>query len=216
MRPTAAEGAAPRSPHKFIAIAGNMGVGKTSMVEFLHKTYGFQPVYEPFMDNPYLDDFYRDMQAWGFHSQLYFLTHKFRLHMGLQGRTATIIQDRSIYEDAEIFCTNLYRTKKISERDYKTYMELYRTMQQALQPPDLMIYLRCSVRAIRRRIKQRGRQSEQEIPVAYLRRLNDLYEEWIGGWTQSPVLIWQSDSQDYLTDLVDRIEFQRSIEAFVR
>lgn len=210
--------AAPDSPsnHKFIAIAGNMGVGKTSMVEFLHKTYGFVPVYEPFMDNPYLDDFYRDMKAWGFHSQLYFLTHKFRLHMGLQGRTHTIIQDRSIYEDAEIFCTNLYRTRKISERDYRTYMELYRTMQQALQPPDLMIYLRCSVRAIRRRIQQRGRQSEQEIPAAYLRRLNDLYEEWIGGWTQSPVLIWESDSQDYLTDLVDRIEFQRSIEAFVR
>ena len=204
------------SPHKFIAIAGNMGVGKTSMVEFLHKTYGFEPVYEPFMDNPYLDDFYRDMQAWGFHSQLYFLTHKFRLHMGLQGRTSTIIQDRSIYEDAEIFCTNLYRTKKISERDYKTYMELYRTMRVALQPPDLMIYLRCSVRAIRRRIQQRGRASEQDIPAAYLRRLNDLYEDWIGRYDQSPVLVWQSDSQDYLTDLVDRIEFQRSLEAFVR
>lgn len=203
------------SPHKFIAIAGNMGVGKTSMVEFLHGTYGFKPVYEPFMDNPYLDDFYKDMKAWGFHSQLYFLTHKFRLHMGLQDRNETIIQDRSIYEDAEIFCTNLYRSRKISKRDYQTYMELYRTMRAALQPPDLMIYLRCSVRAIRRRIKQRGRQSEQEIPVGYIRRLNNLYEDWIEGYDQSPVLIWNSDSQDYLTDLVDRIEFQRSIEAFV-
>ncbi len=207
---------AARSPHKFIAIAGNMGVGKTSMVEFLHKTYGFQPVYEPFMDNPYLDDFYRDMAAWGFHSQLYFLTHKFRLHMDLHSRTQTIIQDRSIYEDAEIFCTNLYRSRKISKRDYDTYMELYRTMRQALQPPDLMIYLRCSVRAIRRRIKQRGRPSEQEIPARYIRRLNDMYEEWIGRYDLSPVLVWNSDRQDYLTDLADRIEFQRSIERFIQ
>ena len=88
--------------NKFIAVAGNMGVGKTSMVEFLCKRYGFQPVYEPFMDNPYLDDFYKDMAGWGFHSQLYFLTHKFRLHMGLHSRTQTVIQDRTIYEDAEI------------------------------------------------------------------------------------------------------------------
>ncbi len=203
------------SGHKFIAIAGNMGAGKTSMVEFLHRTYGFHPVYEPFMDNPYLDDFYTDMKAYGFHSQLYFLTHKFRLHMQLQARTQTVIQDRSIYEDAEIFCTNLYRSKKLSERDYRTYMELYRAMHQALSPPDLMIYLRCSVRGIRRRIRQRGRPSEQEIPAAYLRQLNGLYEDWIGRYDLSPVLVWESDSQDYLTDLVDRIEFQRSIERFL-
>ncbi len=204
-----------RSPHKFIAIAGNMGVGKTSMVQFLHKTYGFQPVYEPFMDNPYLDDFYKDMKTWGFHSQLYFLTHKFRLHMQLHGRTTTIVQDRSIYEDAEIFCTNLYRGRKISKRDYQTYMELYHTMRKALQPPDLMIYLRCSVRATRRRIRQRGRESEQDIPARYIRRLNDMYDEWIERYDLSPVLVWNSDDHDYLTDLVDRIEFQRSIEQFV-
>ncbi|RME23045.1 MAG: deoxynucleoside kinase [Deltaproteobacteria bacterium] len=192
-----------------------MGVGKTSMVEFLHKTYGFEPVYEPFMDNPYLDDFYKDMKAWGFHSQLYFLTHKFRLHMQLHARTRTVVQDRSIYEDAEIFCTNLYRARKISKRDYQTYMELYHSMRQALQPPDLMIYLRCSVRATRRRIRQRGRPSEQDIPARYIRRLNDLYDEWIARYDLSPVLVWNSDSHDYLTDLVDRIEFQRSIEQFV-
>lgn len=201
--------------HKFIAIAGNMGAGKTSMVEFLHRTYGFHPVYEPFMDNPYLDDFYKDMRAWGFHSQLYFLTHKFRLHMQLQARTQTVIQDRTIYEDAEIFCTNLHRSRLLGDRDFRTYMELYGAMQRALQPPDLMIYLRCSVRAIRRRIRQRGRSSEQEIPLPYLRRLNALYEDWIGRYTLSPVMIWESDDQDYLTDLVDRIEFQRNIERFL-
>ena len=204
------------SPHKFVAVAGNMGVGKTSLVQFLHDRYGFQPVYEPFMDNPYLDDFYKDMSSWGFHSQLYFLTHKFRLHMELHGRTSTVIQDRTIYEDAEIFCENLYRSKKMSPRDHATYMELYRTMKTALQPPDLMIYLRCSVRAIRARIKQRGRPSEQAIPLAYIRRLNDLYEEWIGSYDLSPVLIWNSDKHDYLTDLVDRLEFQRGVERFLR
>jgi deoxyadenosine/deoxycytidine kinase len=132
---------------KFIAVAGNMGVGKTTMVEFLHRRYGFEPVYEPFMDNPYLDDFYRDMKSWAWHSQIYFLTHKFRLHVGLNASEGTVVQDRTIYEDAEIFCTNLYNNKNIAERDYQTYMELYRTMKTALQPPDLMIYLRCSVRA---------------------------------------------------------------------
>lgn len=200
---------------KFIAVAGNMGVGKTSMVEFLCHKYGFQPVYEPFMDNPYLDDFYKDMPTWGFHSQMYFLTHKFRLHRELHGRVHTVIQDRTIYEDAEIFCTNLFRGKKLSARDYELYMELYRTMRGALQPPDLMIYLRCSVRAIRMRIKRRGRASEQSIPVPYLRELNTLYEEWIGRYDLSPVLIWDSERLDYLTDLVDRIAFQKAIEKFL-
>lgn len=200
---------------KFIAVAGNMGVGKSSLVDFLHRRYGFDPVYEPFEDNPYLDDFYQDMRRWAYHSQLYFLTHKFRLHMGLNAQDGTIVQDRTIYEDAEIFCTNLYRSRRIARRDYETYMELYRTMRTALQPPDLLIYLRCSVRAIRKRIKRRGRPSEQEIPARYLRRLNGLYEEWVEGYDLSPVMIWDSENMDYLTDLADRIEFQREIERFI-
>ena len=182
------------------------------MVEFLCSRYGVEPVYEPFMDNPYLDDFYQDMGRYAFHSQLYFLTHKFRLHMELNNNAAPVVQDRTIYEDAEIFATNLYRSRKMSDRDYKTYMELYETMKAALQPPDLMIYLRCSVRAIRRRIKRRGRESEQAIPVRYIRNLNTLYEEWIARYDQSPVLIWDSERMDYLTDLVDRLEFQQSLD----
>lgn len=200
---------------KFIAVAGNMGVGKTSLVQFLHHQYGFEPVYEPFMDNPYLDDFYKDMKSWAYHSQLYFLSHKFRLHMELSSSERTIVQDRTIYEDAEIFCTNLFRGRKITKRDYETYMELYRTMRTALQPPDLLIYLRCPVRAIRRRIRRRGRPSEQEIPARYLRGLNNLYEEWVDRYDQSPVLVWDSENMDYLTDLADRIEFRRQIEAFL-
>ncbi|MAY80998.1 MAG: deoxynucleoside kinase [Deltaproteobacteria bacterium] len=201
--------------NKFIAVAGNMGVGKSSMVEFLGQQYGFEPIYEPFMNNPYLDDFYKDMSAWGFHSQLYFLTHKFKLHMALNSRDTTVVQDRTIYEDAEIFCTNLYRGKHINKRDYETYMELYRTMKEALQPPDLMIYLRCSVKSIRARIRKRGRKSEQEIPTTYLRRLNSLYEDWIDRYDQSPVLVWDSERMDYLTDIVDRIEFKRQMERFL-
>lgn len=200
---------------KFIAVAGNMGVGKTSLVEFLHQRYGFEPVYEPYMDNPYLDDFYQDMPRWGFQSQVYFLSHKFRLHMALSASDGTVVQDRTIYEDAEIFAENLYRTKCMSKRDYETYMELYRTMRRALQPPDLMIYLRCSVRATRQRIKRRGRPSEQSIPLKYLKNLNGLYEEWFNGYDQSPKLLWDSERLDYLTDLRDRIEFQRSIERFL-
>jgi len=200
---------------KFIAVAGNMGVGKTSLVQFLQHQYGFEPVYEPFMDNPYLDDFYKDMKSWAYHSQVYFLSHKFRLHMELSSSERTIVQDRTIYEDAEIFCTNLYRGRKISKRDYETYMELYKTMRTALQPPDLLIYLRCSVRAIRKRIKRRGRPSEQEIPARYLRGLNNLYEEWVERYDQSPVLVWDSENMDYLTDLADRIEFRRQIESML-
>ena len=197
---------------KFIAVAGNIGVGKSSMVEFLSEQYGFEPIYEPFMNIPYLDYFYKDMKTWGFHSQLYFLTHKFKLHMALNTRATTVVQDRTIYEDAEIFATNLYKGRYIKKRDYETYMELYQTMKGALQPPDLMIYLRCSVGAIRKRIKQRGRKSEQEIPTNYLRRLNGLYEEGIGRYSQSPVLVWDSERMDYLTDIVDRIEFKQQVE----
>jgi len=200
---------------KFIAVAGNMGSGKTSMVDFLHTRYGFEPVYEPYTTNPYLDVFYKDMRAWAFHSQLYFLTHKFRLHLGLNDAPGTVVQDRTIYEDAEIFATNLYRGRYIRKREYSTYMELYESMRSALQPPDLLIYLKCDTRAIRQRIRGRGRTSEQSIPVGYIRRLNQLYEDWISSYKLSPVLVWDSARQDYLSHLVDRIEFQQALERFL-
>ncbi|MCB9664959.1 MAG: deoxynucleoside kinase [Alphaproteobacteria bacterium] len=199
----------------FVAIAGNIGVGKTSLVEFLASEYGFQPVYEPFQANPYLDDFYEDMRGWAFHSQAWFLAHKFRLHQELQDTPGTLVQDRTIYEDAEIFATYLHRSKRMADRDFATYIELYRAMQRSLRPPDLVVYLRCSVRAIRRRIQRRGRPSEQAIPAAYLRTLNELYEDWIGGWSQSPVLVWDSERMDYLEDLVDHLAFRRALEPFL-
>jgi deoxyadenosine/deoxycytidine kinase len=209
--------------HKFIAVAGNIGAGKSSLVEFLERRYGMAPVYEPYLTNPYLDDFYADMKAHAFNSQLYFLTHKFKLHLGLHETLqqpgaapgAAVVLDRTIYEDAEIFARNLHETGYISARDFGLYQELYEAMQLALRPPDLLIYLRCSVRAIRRRIRQRGRASEQNIPLDYLKRLNRLYEDWIARYTLCPVLIWDSERQDYLTDLEDWMEFRSQLARFI-
>ncbi len=199
---------------KFIAVAGNIGVGKTSLVKYLEQRYGFTPVFEPFIDNPYLDDFYADMKSWAFHSQVWFLAHKYRLHREIEAEGGVLVQDRTIYEDAEIFATNLHRSRRMNKRDYETYWEMYRAMQASLRPPDLMIYLRCSVRAIRQRVRRRGRASEQTIPAAYLRKLNQLYEDWMGRW-EHPLLVWDSERMDYLEDMVDRIEFNRAIEKFL-
>lgn len=200
-------------PKKFIAVAGNIGVGKTSLVEFLCTQYGFAPFVEPNLTNPYLDDFYNDFKAWSFHSQIYFLTHKFRLHKELERCDGTVVQDRTIYEDAEIFARNLHRSRYMSKRDFGTYMELYSVMRRELAPPDLMIYLQCPVPTIKKRIKLRGRANEQQIPESYLKRLNALYEEWIQGYDLSPVLVWPTDKMDYLTDLVHHLKFRKAIEA---
>jgi len=200
---------------RYIAVAGNMGVGKTSFVEFLTQEYGFEPVYEPYTSNPWLDDFYGDMGRWAYHSQLWFLTHKFRLHLDLNQNAGTVVQDRTIYEDAEIFATNLFRQGHMQEREYRTYVDLYGGMKRTLQPPDLMIYLRCSVRAIRRRIQKRGRPSELAIPTVYLQGLNKLYEEWMDGYDLSPKVVWDSERADYLTHIVDRLEFRKMIEPFL-
>jgi len=203
-------------PDRFIAVAGNIGAGKTSLVTYLATEYGFQPVYEPFADNPYLDDFYVDMKTWSFHSQVWFLAHKYRLHQELEGRPGTLVQDRTIYEDAEIFATYLYRSRRMSKRDFATYQEMYRSMQRSLRQPDLLIYLRAPVRTIRKRIKQRGRPSEQDIPTSYLRKLNELYDEWLERWTASPVLVWQTHELDYLGDLVGHLAFRRAMDDFLR
>ncbi len=201
---------------RFIAVSGNIGVGKSSLVEYLATRYRFQPIYEPFEDNPYLDDFYGDMKRWAFPSQVWFLSHKFRLHVQLDRSPGTFVQDRTIYEDAEIFATYLHRSRRMSKRAYQPYSELYQAMRSSVRPPDLMIYRRCSVRAIRRRVRVRGRPSEQNIPASYLRRLNALYEEWIGDFDECPLLVWDSERMDYLTDLVHRLEFNRAIERFLK
>lgn len=200
---------------KYIAIAGNIGVGKSSLVEFLCDSYKLTPFYEPNDLNPYLDDFYKNMKKWAFHSQMHFLSHKFRIHQELAKEKHPVIQDRSIYEDAEIFATNLYRQKIMSERDYRTYYEMYQTILKSLNPPDLMIYLECPVRVIKKRILKRGRKSELEIPTRYLTRLNNLYEEWIGKYKLSPVVRISTEKMDYVTDLVDRVGLLEKIEKYI-
>ena len=200
---------------KFIAIAGNIGAGKTELTAFLCKKYSLTPFYEPNDQNPYLADFYKDMKAWSFHSQIYFLTHKLRLHRELMEEAGTAVQDRTIYEDAEIFCENLRRSGMISDRDYKTYRELYATTCASLAPPDLMIFLKCPVRTLKKRILTRGRKMEIDVPTDYLKRLNALYEEWRAKYTLSPVIELETDRLDYLTDLVDRLDLFRQIEKYV-
>ncbi len=200
---------------RFIAVAGNMGAGKSELVQFLCRRYGLRPFYEPNETNPYLAGFYADMKAWAFHSQIYFLTHKFRLHRELMEEPGTVVQDRTIYEDAEIFCENLKRSGMMSERDYRTYRELYQTICGSLAPPDLMIFLKCPVRTLKKRIQKRGRKMEIDLPTGYLKRLNELYEEWRARYTLSPVVELETDRLDYLTDLVDRLDLFKQIEKYV-
>jgi deoxyadenosine/deoxycytidine kinase len=205
----------PGPSKRFIAVAGNMGAGKSELVQFLCRRYGLKPFFEPNDANPYLADFYADMKAWSFHSQIYFLTHKFRLHRELMAEPGTVVQDRTIYEDAEIFCENLHRQGMISGRDHKLYRELYDAVTASLQPPDLMIFLKCPVKTLKKRIASRGRAMEQQIPAGYLARLNQLYDEWRARYTLSPVIELATDELDYLTDLVDRLDLFKQIERYL-
>lgn len=200
---------------RFIALAGNIGAGKTELCQFLCRRYGLEPFYEPNDQNPYLADFYGDMKAYAFKSQIYFLTHKFRLHRQLESSPGAAVQDRTIYEDAEIFAQNLHRQRLIDARDWKTYWELYQVIQKTLRPPDLMIYLRAPVRTLRQRIRRRNRSFEQGVPSTYLSRLNKLYEDWMSRYELSPLVVLESDRLDYLTDLVDRIDVLRQVERYL-
>jgi deoxyadenosine/deoxycytidine kinase len=197
---------------KYIAIAGNIGVGKSSLADFLCKTYKLKPFFEPNDINPYLEDFYKDMKKWAFKSQIHFLSHKFRIHQELTKVKETVIQDRSIYEDAEIFATNLYRQRIMSKRDFQTYYEMYQTILKSLPPPDLLVYLECSIRTINKRIKERGRKMEQGISPTYLRRLNKLYKEWVGNYKLSKVITISTEKIDYISDFIHRDDLLKKIE----
>jgi deoxyadenosine/deoxycytidine kinase len=203
------------TPGKTIAIAGNIGSGKSSLVEFLSHTYDIQPFYEPNDENPYLPDFYTDMKRWAFHSQLYFLSNKFRLHQELDRQPGVVVLDRTIFEDAEIFATALQQMRKLNARDWNTYWNFYQSILNAIRPPDLMIYLRCPMRTIRRRIRLRGRAMEQDIPLTYLKRLEALYEQWIGNYAMGEVLVLDSGKLDYIHDMVDRLDVMERVEALL-
>jgi len=183
---------------KFVAVAGNIGVGKSTLVGMLCKQLGWEPFYEPVADNPYLADFYKNMDAWSFHSQIFFLTRRLRSHNELSMHPTSVIQDRSVYEDAEIFAQNLFLQGHIQPRDYDTYRDLYETAVQFLPPPDLVIYLRASVPTLMNRISHRGRDYERTITPEYLQSLNDLYETWIENFVLCPVLTVPTDDLDYV------------------
>lgn len=178
---------------KFITVAGNIGAGKSTLVKLLSERLGWQPFYEPVAENPYLADFYRDMKAWSFHSQVFFLTHRLRVYQELAAWPTSVILDRSLYEDAEIFAGNLYHQGLMNERDFKTYMSLYLMLLNFLPTPDLVVYLRTSVETLKGRIHRRGREFERSIDPAYLLTLNNAYETWINGFTLCPVLTVPSD-----------------------
>lgn len=183
---------------KFVAVAGNIGVGKSTLVAKLCANLGWEPFYEPVTENPYLADFYNDMTTWSFHSQVFFLTHRLRALHQLTKHPSSVIQDRSVYEDAEVFAQNLFMQGHIQPRDYQTYRELYQTVMEFLPPPDLVIYLRASVVTLSKRISGRGRDYERTIPFEYLSSLNDLYEKWIEGFTLCPVLTVPADDLDFV------------------
>lgn len=185
---------------KFVAVAGNIGVGKTTLVEKLCSQLGWTPFFEPERENPYLADFYDDMKTWAFHSQIFFLTRRLRAHKNLCAHPGSVIQDRSVYEDAEIFAHNLYQQNQISDRDYQTYQELYQVLVEFLPPPDLVIYIRASVPTLQQRIRRRGRSYEEQIASSYLEKLNALYQQWIDGFQLCPVLTIPGDDLDFVSN----------------
>lgn len=196
-----------------IAIAGNIGSGKSTLVEFLHRQYSITPFYEPNDENPYLPSFYEDMKRWAFHSQIYFLSNKFRLHREFDRTGGVVALDRTIFEDAEIFAAALHEMGHMDARDYQTYRDFYETIIETLRPPDLLIYVRCSMRTLRKRIKARGREMEQDIPRSYLQRLDRLYENWVGNYSMSDVLVIETDNLDYENDLIHRLDLMERVEA---
>ena len=187
----------------FIAVAGNIGSGKSSLTRLLAQHFGWKPYFESVDDNPYLPDFYADMKRWSFHLQIYFLANRFKHHKRMTETGESVIQDRSIYEDAEIFARNLYDIGKMDQRDYDNYASLFEVMTDYLKTPDLMIYLRASVDTLVQQISQRGRSFEQGIRREYLEQLNKHYESWVDRYKRGPLLIVQSDHLDFVNRELD-------------
>jgi deoxyadenosine/deoxycytidine kinase len=187
----------------FVAVAGNIGAGKSSLARLLGERFQWKPYFESVDDNPYLSDFYGDMARWSFHLQIYFLANRFKCHKEIVESSESVIQDRSIYEDAEIFARNLYDIGKMTERDYTNYVSLFHVMMEYLKPPDLMIYLRANIDTLVKQISKRGRDFEQGIQRSYLETLNSLYEDWITRYKLGPLLVIESDNLDFVNNKPD-------------
>lgn len=186
-----------------IAIAGNIGAGKTTLTKLLSKHFKWTPQYEDVVDNPYLDDFYNEMERWSFNLQVYFLNSRFRQLLEIRDSEKTIIQDRTIYEDAFIFAPNLHAMGLLTNRDYNNYKSLFDLMESVVDAPDLMIYLRSSIPNLVSQIHKRGREYENSISIDYLSRLNERYEAWIHGYKKGKLLIIDVDDINFVDNPED-------------
>ncbi len=188
---------------KHVAIAGNIGAGKTTLTEMLSKHYRWIPQFEDVDHNPYLSDFYDDMPRWSFNLQIYFLHGRLNQILDIQRGTETIIQDRTIYEDANIFAPNLHEMGLMSKRDFDNYFGFFSTIKSMVQPPDLLIYLKASVPTLVSQIQKRGREYEENIRLDYLKKLNEYYNKWIEGYKEGPLLIIDCDKNKFGENEVD-------------
>lgn len=189
--------------HQFIAIAGNIGVGKSTLTGLLAEHFGWKAFYEANTDNPYLADFYQDMQGWSFHSQTFFLGKRLEHHRQLLDYCGSVVQDRTVYEDAEIFARNLYERGHMNARDYAAYRQLYEAISSFLPAPDLLIYLEADVDLLLTHIQKRGRHFEQDMQADYLAQLNRLYGDWIASWQACPILKIDMTMRDFQHDIHD-------------
>ncbi|MFN5762027.1 MAG: deoxynucleoside kinase [Sphingobacteriales bacterium] len=205
--------AKPKKP-KHIAIAGNIGAGKTTLTEILSKHYRWIPQFEDVDHNPYLFDFYDDMPRWSFNLQIFFLNSRLNQLVEISRGTETIIQDRTIYEDSHILATNHHVIGLMSKRDFNNYFSFFQTLKQMVQPPDLLIYLQASVPTLVGNIQKRGREYEENIRLDYLKRLNEYYSKWIEGYKEGPLLVINVDqnkfveNEEHLGEIISKIDSQ--------
>ena len=198
---------------KYIAIAGNIGAGKTTLTTQLGKHFGWITHYESTEDNPYLSDFYTDMHRWSFNLQIYFLNSRYQQILEILNGNKTVIQDRTIYEDAYIFAPNLHDMGLMSTRDFENYFSLFKTMSSQIKPPDLLIYLKASIPTLVNHIQRRGREYEGTISIDYLNRLNERYDTWIEGYDKGKLLVINSDEVDFLGNPEDLGKIVNSVQA---
>jgi deoxyadenosine/deoxycytidine kinase len=199
---------------KHIAVAGNIGAGKTTLTELLSKHYRWIPHFEDVDQNPYLFDFYEDMPRWSFNLQIFFLNSRLTQLLEIKRGTETVIQDRTIYEDAHIFAPNLHEMGLMSKRDFDNYFDFFQSLRQLIEPPDLLIYLQASVPTLVGQIQKRGREYEENIRLDYLKRLNDYYNKWIEGYKEGPLLVINVDQNKFaereedLGEIISKIDSQ--------
>ncbi|MCX7834248.1 MAG: deoxynucleoside kinase [Ignavibacteria bacterium] len=196
----------------FVSVAGNIGSGKSSLTKLIAERFDWIPYYESVSDNPYLQDFYKDMKRWSFNLQIYFLAHRFNTHKEILNQKRSVIQDRSIYEDVFIFAKNLHQMGRMDDRDYETYTKLFNEMVSFLKPPDLLVYLKSDLECLIKKIELRGREFEKNIERSYLNNLNVSYEEWIKSYNLGKCLIIESDCIDFVKSNEDFNQIAKLIE----